>query len=133
MECYLNFLNIDLKNLFSIFHNCHKRESEVENPSCKPVKIAKVKQDKPAWGVQNYSPVPVIGDNSTTLDKHIDWLKREIVKKETSQNMNKVQLLMDKTFAERRRCILEEDETTVKLKDYFPWPFNTDEVYNITK
>ena len=119
--------------IFSIFYICHKRESEVEDPSCKPVKIPKVKQDKPAWGVKNYSPVPVIGENSTTLDKHRLAEEGDLVKKEASQNLNKVQLLMDKTFAERRRCILEEDETTVKLKDDFPWFCNTDEVYNITK
>jgi len=48
-----------------------------------------------------YSPCPVIDEDTTTLEKHIDWLKREIVKKKGNPNLGKVQTLMDKTFTER--------------------------------
>lgn len=81
---------------------------------------------KNQWGVKNYAPDRPVEDDDESIRNHTDWMKTEARK--TKQNLTKINLLLNKTFADRRKLILLNMATAGEVKEKFPCLFNKTEV-----
>ncbi len=78
------------------------------------------------WGVKHYLPDRPDGEDNATIARHQEAMKSE--SKKLRQDLAKVRLLMDLTFADRRKRIVTDLCRIKDLQLEYPCLFHEDEV-----
>lgn len=126
--------NIWKQRIMYRFQNGRKREHQ-DIPEVQARK--RVKKNTPSdttgnqsssksWGLPNYLPKREEGEDDMSVKKHTEFLKVEKQKKKP--NYERVCMLMQKTFADRRQFIVTGNETILAVQQEYPWLFQEEEV-----
>ncbi len=80
-----------------------------------------------AFGLKNYLPVQTIGEDSNSIRQHKLWLQLEF-QKSRSQDTQKICLLMNLTFLDRRDLIVNALISVNQLRQEYPFVFGVQQV-----
>lgn len=100
----------------------HKKSSSSRQPKAHVVKPKSVV----LFGVLNYLPERPIGETDDTIEDMVKIMLDE--NRRTKKNAMRIDQLMTQTFADRRKMVVSEGESTAKLKERFPCLFNEHQV-----
>lgn len=78
------------------------------------------------WGMKNYLPSRDLSEEDVSIATHQKWLVAE--KRKRQPDFKMVQCCMDKTLADRRKCIVSEKPPLSEIKAQYPWLFDEDQV-----
>ena len=78
------------------------------------------------WGVTHYLPDRPEGEDDVSIAKHKEAMRVE--SKKLRQDLSKVRLLMDLTFADRRKSVVNDLCKIEDLRSEYPCLFHEDEV-----
>ena len=130
---FMLFQNVWTERLSIRFRNARQRDSD--HIPCKRLKLhrqqdSEIKKGRPAWGVLNYLPAEETpGEDASTILCHIDWMKRESLKKR--QDNLGIKVRMDRTFSDRRKKIVNEKLSVHCLMEHYPCLFSAEEVSSL--
>ncbi|CAG0901172.1 unnamed protein product [Darwinula stevensoni] len=129
--------SIDAKNVWTErlsirFRNARQRDSDhtpFKRPKLHTQQDSAVAKGRPAWGVLNYLPTEETpGEDDSTIICHINWMKRENLKKR--QDGLGIKVRMDRTFTDRRKKIVNEKLSIHSLMETYPCLFSAEEFRN---
>ena len=83
---------------------------------------------KNVWGVPNFLPENDLEDDDTSLEKFIEWMKKQSRLDASKQDTAGILLRMQKTFAKRRSLVVTEGVNIVAVKETYPLLFNDNEI-----
>lgn len=104
-----------------------KRPADSASESGPPTKSSKTGTCM-AYGVPNYLPNNPKGEDEISIERHIEWMKKEKKTRPRKPDHKQIQLLMNRTFAYRRNRIVNEAARVTNILEEFPWLADEDEV-----
>jgi len=79
------------------------------------------------FGIANYLPQRPEGETDNTIEAVVNKMKQE--HKKLKQNRMRIGEMMDVTFADRRKMVVEDKAAVEDIQLRFPCLFSEDEVY----
>ena len=84
---------------------------------------------KNVFNLPNFFPSLPEGEDEVSISSHRQWMAAEVRK--VAKDVNKLKKLMDLTFVDRRRMIIEQKMLLKDLKVQYPALFTVDQVSRI--
>ena len=92
--------------------------------------LAKKSRASIAWGVKNYLPKRLEGEDDISIESHVNRMIDMSRLHKDRRQKHIIDMLMEKTFPERRRMLVEELVKVPEMKLKYPLLFTEDEVRN---
>ena len=115
------------------FRNTRKRGDRGTPEMARKIELAKTRKEKKhetyhsvkMWGIQNFKPKRLSGENDDSIAMHYETLEKEFLKMPNAQDKMLINNCHDKLFPERREFILEPPVKSVAAIDAkFPLLFS---------
>jgi hypothetical protein len=84
------------------------------------------KSNCPGYGVKHYAAVRPLGEDDTSIARFKEAMLREDRKK--NKDYRTIDLAMERTFGDRRTWIINNNPTTITIKEEYPCLFTGPQV-----